>query len=503
MTAMLILFSSLFIWITYALINNTLNKNGNWDVTKTQLAIMGGGDFEFLNSHPTLAFNRLNLSAWLGFQEVILKEKFPIYTIDFDFYLSENSYFYFIFNKKIDNFSAIRLSANPSLTNLNLIIKNTGEFESKSSLDISELQANKWHHAQFVFIPNSNAINFSLNHGNNISISANFELSQKVGFRSSYKPIFIDNVVIKNSLYNIVFNDNFSYRDRAFIKYFLSILLSICLLNVLLSITIHQLKKKRNNTIKIIYVLNITFLGLTALITYLLYFWLLNTYPKPNTILNTLIYKIGYQNKTEYIDWAEKYAEELFNKYHSSNRKKILFIGSSQTFGAGVNYENETYVRVTEAKINQTNDIYQIINCGINGLTSNKSLEFYQKYWIGLNPTIVVIDLSSNDRDFYNTPDILKASLTTFAQLNKKKGITTIFILEPNSYESINSNEFIPFHNAMKSVGLDYNILTLDPHTYLEEKKNTGIIWWDQTHPTSYGHQLIGEFIYDAIKDIL
>jgi hypothetical protein len=32
---------------------------------------------------------------------------------------------------------------------------------------------------------------------------------------------------------------------------------------------------------------------------------------------------------------------------------------------------------------------------------------------------------------------------------------------------------------------------------------DTGILWWDEVHLTSYGQELTGKYIYENIKDLL
>jgi lysophospholipase L1-like esterase len=141
---------------------------------------------------------------------------------------------------------------------------------------------------------------------------------------------------------------------------------------------------------------------------------------------------------------------------------------------------------------------YEVMNSSISGLTSTELLNYYRKTWINFHPNIVAIDLSTNDE---HQPDIFKTNLIEFVKLNKQRNIQTFFVLEANSPE-VRSGDYLPY-SIMKSVAENEKIPVIDLHQYLKSQEGTGILWWDYVHPTSYGHQLIGEFLFNNIEDIL
>jgi lysophospholipase L1-like esterase len=172
---------------------------------------------------------------------------------------------------------------------------------------------------------------------------------------------------------------------------------------------------------------------------------------------------------------------------------RILVVGSSQTWGAGAAREDDTFVRRTEELLNSDGNLYQCINAGISGSYSRELLEIYREEWLALEPNIVVIDLSTNDED----GAAFAAALDQFATIDEEHGIDTILVLEPNSTEA--AARSLRFHPTMRAVGARHYIVVLDLQEYLEEHKDSGILWWDLVHPTSYGHQLIANKLAPAI----
>lgn len=131
--------------------------------------------------------------------------------------------------------------------------------------------------------------------------------------------------------------------------------------------------------------------------------------------------------------WAEV-SNELFPAETDKSTYRILFIGTSQTWGAGAKTKEETFVKLLEKRLNNQivgPDKFVCINTGASGSNSTQLLKYYRNHWLKLSPKITIINLSSNDID----PDIFYANLQQFVSLNKQNNIKTAFMLEANSFE--------------------------------------------------------------------
>ncbi len=137
----------------------------------------------------------MNLGAWHGFQEVIYKEPLNPEEIETDFLLTDNSYFYLIFNKDKDNFSAIRISVNKAFKSAFVTANTNGKFTKKTELPINNLKKNHWNHLKIIF--NNNSVTFFINKQLIGNFSKTLLLKQHFGFRGSFNPVYIDNVIVK------------------------------------------------------------------------------------------------------------------------------------------------------------------------------------------------------------------------------------------------------------------------------------------------------------------
>lgn len=501
------LFLASIILILYSLLNNSLKKNDSWRSSKLDLGMYVMGRSEFFDSHQALANNRLNLSAWFGYNEVLTIKSFPLKTVDFDFYLDNNSFFYFIFDKGTDQFSAVRLGNSSDFPSANLIIGQTGKIYSNTPIKTQNISPKNWHHAQFNFDSNNKTMGMEIDNIKILNLESNYQNNQKFGFRSSNNKVLIDNVKAKDINGKQIFLEDFSYHDGLFFLKFIFLLMVICLTGIVIwfiSVRFGKYDIKKALYLVIFYLAIL----LIALLVITWYAWAIFTpsYPSDKSILNNIIHKLNIKSLKVWANDPLVHFEENkknFEKYTLDNNKKIIFIGTSQTWGAGAKTEDETFVRVFGSEVTKyasksaDKNSYQVINAAIPGSYSTELLHYYKENWIKLLPKIVIINLSSNDID----SEIFKNNLYEFIKLNKEYQIKTVFILEPNSFEYFPGD--MANRRVMKEVGQSEGIRVLDLHEYIKSKKDTGILWWDFVHPTSYGHRLAGDFIFEGVKDMI
>lgn len=166
--------------------------------------------------------------------------------------------------------------------------------------------------------------------------------------------------------------------------------------------------------------------------------------------------------------------------------------------GAGVSEDNKTFIKRFENMINNRSRDkgYECINAGIPALKSKQLIRYYYYYSTKIEPDIIIIGLSNNDISSKELYD----NLQTFALLNKINNISTIFILEPNSYTSIGLSVN---HNQMIEISKNQKIKVIDMHNYLLDRYKDGFLWWDYVHLTDYGNRLFAEKLYKELKDFI
>jgi len=172
---------------------------------------------------------------------------------------------------------------------------------------------------------------------------------------------------------------------------------------------------------------------------------------------------------------------------------RIVFVGSSQTWGAGAVKESDTFVRLLEQKINmwlKERDKVQCINYGVSGFKSEDLYEIYNAECLKFHPKICVVILSKNDKD----EKVFSKNLQNFIDLNRSLNIRTIFVLEANSIGPL------PLHKAMRAIGEKNGITVVDLHGWLIQNYDQGFLWWDGVHLTNFGQQLAAECLFDALR---
>ncbi|MFH1415314.1 MAG: SGNH/GDSL hydrolase family protein [Elusimicrobiota bacterium] len=176
--------------------------------------------------------------------------------------------------------------------------------------------------------------------------------------------------------------------------------------------------------------------------------------------------------------------------------ERVMFIGSSQTWGEGAAKEEDTFVHLTEKILNRTfsgRKHVECINAGVRGSDSSRLFEYYNEKWVSYGHKLLIINLSSNliDEDTFYT------DITAFINLNRQKSIDTLLVLEANSPE--NGTGVLELHKVMIRAGKEEGVPVIDLHSYMRENHDKGIAWWDFVHMTSFGHRPAAEFFADYI----
>ncbi len=503
----------LLLYFSYAVLHNTLEHNGQWNSTKTQLEKGVMGSWSFFQGTQPLRHNHLDLSAWFGYQEVISKKEYTPAEIKFRFLLKPDAYIYAIFGKSDSIFSAYRLSTNKIFSNSFVAGETSGRFRSTRDFN-AEIKPDRWHYATIKFFPDKFSPNGKLVilyiDKKEVASFLSMDLTLGfIGFRGGAKTSLVDDIVVTDRTNSIVFRDSFSFGDWQVAVWF--VFGSIIFFLILERIRRAFRKKARRKSI-----LPLTFqisVLVFVLVLYVIISHIADGYPRTE---NFVLPFLGTKNK-----FSKENEIENINKTILSIAPKtgyrILFLGGSQTWGAGARKDNETIVADIERGLNQLRAYnasgtpfnvlgasntpiqlanFETVNAGIFGTDSTDLLKLYKSGWKNvLNPDMVVLNMSYNEPD----PGVFYSNLYRFFSLNKPN-IKTIFVLEAASLEDPNREINLEInHNAMIRVSDKFHIPILNLDTYLQEKNSTGILWWDGMHLTTYGQMLAAEFISDNI----
>jgi lysophospholipase L1-like esterase len=178
---------------------------------------------------------------------------------------------------------------------------------------------------------------------------------------------------------------------------------------------------------------------------------------------------------------------------------RLLFIGSSQTIGAGAENVRETFFARTHQILSA--DLAPVplesLNASVSGATAEYLLEEYRKQYIQFRPDLVVIDLGNND-----PADGFGKGLAGFLEENKRAGIQTILLEEANSFEAARFDNLRRNHETMERLAVEYRVPVYPLHNFLNQPdvRDTGFIWWDIVHLTSYGQAVVSQWLAPRIR---
>jgi lysophospholipase L1-like esterase len=176
----------------------------------------------------------------------------------------------------------------------------------------------------------------------------------------------------------------------------------------------------------------------------------------------------------------------------TGDAERILLVGTSQTWGAGALRDDQTLARRLGQELSESYPA-AVIAAAIPGSNAAELFAHYRDEWIEWGPDLVVINLSSNDRD---NPDF-GADIRAFIELNAERGIATLLIAEPNSLEAVHS--LAHNHVVLRELAAATGVDVLDMHEYLADQLDRGWLWWDFVHLTSFGQDLFARRLAEAI----
>ncbi|MBF0386093.1 MAG: hypothetical protein HQL27_09545 [Candidatus Omnitrophica bacterium] len=467
---------------------NSLKNNGNWVSSKSFLEKKVSTTIAFMRTRPALARGRLNLGSWNGYNEIYYHKPLWPKEISFRFLPKEDSYIVVLFNKEGSSFEGILLGSYYLYKNVYFKADASGGFTEKKILSPFHLEPNKWRRVNIVS-RGGNLIVYV--NGNELyRINADFRHGY-VGFRGGQHNVYIDDVSVKERSGN-GFKEDFG-RSVFFRGAFIFIATVVSVINIVFLWIFFNSQRQASFAIVFILILLVIVLAIYHIYDY---FYAAQRYPKMEGKLKQ-IEEAWVLNEEKRIKDLLK-TEEVLNK--PLGQYRILFLGSSQTWGAGALKDEDVFPARIERELNTPDDKlkYRCINAGISGLVAKSIYELYEKDFIKIMPDLAIINLSNNDNPYVDNEFVYY--LEKFCLLNREKRIKTIFILEPNSLEH---RFYLPLHDPMKAVAEKYGIPVLDLNKFLADNHEEGFQWWDSVHMSSFGHKLSAKYLTQEIRSFI
>jgi|GEM_PF-4251428 lysophospholipase L1-like esterase len=468
---------------------NTLHHNGRWVSQKMKLSrgVMGGTAY-FL-SPAALAGKRLNLHPFFGSQELYFHRALALKSLSFRFLLGDQAYLNLLYNKTPNGVDGLRLSRDsrfPSMTfraDARKLFKQRGVFEQPNQPKLNT----GWNRLELRF--SGEKALFKLNGESLAEVETPFVSGSFFGFRGGTRFAAIDDVEIQPTS-GIAITDAFEPTgDRDWLVSVGAVLLANL---VLLGLLVVFNRKKHGRGLRY-FLLKAGFAVALLVVPLGLFdiFFLVQWEREPTDYLH---YKADIEMSPQTLERLQR----TYSKKGVDDADRIFLVGSSQLWGAGARVDEDTLTqRLASILKDKLNRPYQVMNLSINGSRSPEMLKHYQAEWLAWQPSLVVVNLGSND----HMPEVAP-NMTRFATLNKERGIKTLFLLEPNSVEA-DDKGLAKKHEIVRQVAKSQSVPLFNMHRYLAENVDLGFFWWDSCHMTGAGQEYFARALSAEIVKIL
>lgn len=468
--------------------HNTLHANGRWISTKTTLERSLMGAFAFVTERQSLAGGVLNLGAWHGFQEVLHVEPVAgIDEIEFDFRLGRDADLTVLFGVgPEDAASGVRFSTADRHPAAYLEIEPGGRFTRKDPLDRRTFEPGTWHRSRLVI--SSDRVTVSVDGLEIGSFARQGSSSGRFGFRGGGgHSVFVDDVRVRwvggESL-----RESFD-APRSVVGLAAAVSTVLTALNIVLYLILRRAARDEKILLFSFLATNLTLLVIGALI---FGFVLLRAgaYPGLGRALRQAEEAFG-RGTVEEVVAAIRERHDESSETSAEGVERILFLGTSQTWGAGARRDGDAFVAVVESLLNASGRErrYECINAGFSSLRAADLVPILERDLLPLEPSMVFINLGTNDRA---TRGGIAASVRRMAELALDAGARVVLIKEANEPTAMDPVQKAR-HTDLEAVGAELGLPVIDMHAYLKRLQDTGFLWWDLVHLTSYGQRLVAE----------
>ena len=486
---------------------NTLHRNGNWYNTKLLLEKRLAGTGAFMVTGTALTKDRLDLGAWCGFQEVVYKEPLPVRQVQFEAALPDDkSYLVFYFSRSESGSAGIRISRSPQFPSVVFDTDALGKFESRRPLDIT-CSDGAWHKYTVTFDRQRERVGIGVDGAEISELDYAPPDKQSVGFRNGHFSALIDNVAIATPSSTATIQDTFELR-RTFPVH-VPIVAVLLGLDVLVFVLASWKTKSFVRGSFALILANLVLLFSAFVFQQSLYHILSARYASSNEGTIARLEILGYDDQ---VPEGQFGIDEINAKYDPQSLRpiRILFMGGSQTWGAGAATEAQTFVAQIGARLLEEGYACDCINAGINGATSLDQRNLYEREWMKFQPDLAVLNFGTNDKSV----EELAENVRYLLGINHRLGIQSIVVLEPIAIEQPASDPCTGSqdgvlqgskHDSMRKVAAEFGVLVVDMlhHLAQPELYDSGFLWADDMHLSPYGQQLFADRLYPEVQNLI
>jgi len=478
-------------WLAYERIADSRDA---WRFGKRDLAY-SAMPFELVSLSPLSRPNgELDLGAWYGHQTVRHRRTFSPGEIILRFRLEDDAYLCLLVDEGSGDELALRLSSHAAFPNAVLRVDAEGRFTHQTRLDGFPGVLTAGRHT-LRLVAEEDTFQVLLNDGAVGRVERRGEDAVRMGFRGSEQGAYVQWLAGVDS------GGERRIHAPFHLKYTLipaALRIWAILIGVLMAPLGVAMWHRTMAPVAARIILGLTFFACCGVLVFTPYFCVIGAQWRWNQSLAPPPegeYAV-YERRR---DMVQESIDEKVDIPKPPDVIRILFVGGSQTYGVGVNHLDHRFVTRTMALLNrESTGPIECINAGVPGARSWELFPTYRDRWIAYEPDLAVLNLSFNDADgVHGLEEMLEAVIA----LNAAQGVKTVLMKEPTSMQYVDAP--LPGHAVIDQVGKRRQVPVIDLAEYLAEREDTGFLWWDAVHLTSYGHSVVAEAIAPKLLSLL
>ncbi|CAN5156681.1 hypothetical protein BH09GEM1_BH09GEM1_41460 [soil metagenome] len=477
--------------------SNTLAHHPAWTVTKAGLARELMGVKAYVSDGHSLTDDRLNLGVWYGFQEVLSSRAFNVKRLEVNVGFEPDGYVVVLYDVRPDQFSGVRLSSRADLPSIAFQASPDGRFLSTVGLWGGLVSPDRTHDVAIAFADSARIVV----DGRTVATMPRSPGVQRVGFRGGQRAAWVDDLVLHLGG-GIRVDESFERQGNRIADITATFVAAALVMGIIALVLVRRLAMPQRQAGLAVTMLSICILCMTG-IAWIYQRQTSRTYPK----LSSSEIKVDDAKRLEEAEQAV--LDEVRERIASASNGesfRILLVGSSQTWGAGASRMDDIWVRRLERMLNSraTGERVVCLNAGVSGLTSPQVLQFQRRVLAAVpRPNAAIVNLASNDIDTTAYRTNLDSIVTTFAAIH----VPVILLMEPNSPErrpaDSKHGDIRKKHRIIAEIGRRRGVPVIDMQAALAARNQTGFLWWDFVHLTSYGQQVFAEHLAGALPTLV
>jgi len=318
------------------------------------------GAVAFLTTRPPLHQNRLDLGAYFGFQEVFHREAVELDEVGFDLQLADGAVLHFLYGCDARGCDALRLSRAWELPTAWLRVAPDGGFAGRKPFAASGLDGG-WHRLRARFLPSK--VEFTIDGSPLGSLPPIPAGPLRFGFRGGFAAALIDEVAVTTRSGERITDSFRNGRGRWGTT---ALALALILSFHGLAFAVVRPKSAGRATARVIAV-NCTVMALAGTFYAFDHHRLAALYPPVEEIDWA-----GFQNGIESEADVVARLGARYPRGAPEGVTRILFVGTSQTWGAGATRMEDVFAARIEERLNrERGGKFEVINSGISGSSSS------------------------------------------------------------------------------------------------------------------------------------